>query len=95
MRNYILLIFICGEFIYGALPPRYQNTKDLNVMTDFIKTHPMVSSSLKLLDLRDYTILFGDNCKVKFARKEKFRPTGWCGPAQALQFKSSNCKLKR
>jgi hypothetical protein len=94
MKNYMLLVFIYGELLYGALPPRYQNTKDLNVMTEFIKTHSIVSSSLKLLDMRDYTILFGNNCKVKFTRKEKFRPTGWCGPAEALEFKSSTCKFK-
>ena len=78
---------------YAALPPEYQNEKDLNVMVQYINKYSKVISTLQQIDFKTKTVYFGDNCWVKFARKEQHKPQGWVGPAAPLVFSKSNCKI--
>jgi len=88
------IILVIVQPAFAALPPRYQNIKDLNVMVDYIKGHPNVASTLKSIDFLEYTIYFGNGCKAVFGRKSTTKPSGWVGPAAPLEFKESNCPIK-
>ena len=93
---FTLLTIITISSAYAALPPWHRKTKDLDVMVDFIKQHQNVAMGLQFIDLRDFSIYFGDDCSATFERKktnnnEQF--IGWAGPAQDLEFKESNCEI--
>ena len=45
------------QIVSAALPPKYQNLKDLEVLVEFIKAHDMISSALKSIDLETYNHL--------------------------------------
>jgi hypothetical protein len=78
----------------AALPPQYQNHKDLDVMVEFVHSHPVVASGLRTIDLYGYAVYFGDGCKAEFGRKTSLKLPGWVGPADPLEFKSSNCPVE-
>lgn len=96
MKRIIFLSIMLGiiQNASAALPPQYQNIKDLDVMVDYIKEHPGVASSLESIDFSGYTIYFGNGCKAVFGRKSTPKPPGWVGPADPLEFKESNCPIK-
>lgn len=75
----------------AALPPQYQNMKDLDVILEYIRAHPAVCSGLKLTDLSPMTVYYGHNCKVVFGIKASPKPPGWVGPADPLELQSSGC----
>ena len=79
---------------WAMLPPKYQNADDLSVMIGFIKKHDRVMETLKSIDFANFSVYFGDDCKAVFGRKAVPKPPGWVGPADRLEFKSSNCDLK-
>ncbi len=95
MRILTLLLFLLAPIkpLIAALPPAYQNEKDLEVMMNYIRQHPTVASTLTSLDLLKYTIYFGDDCEVVFHRKVPNKPSDWEGPAGPLEFKSANCPV--
>ncbi len=78
---------------FAALPPEYQNEKDLKVMIDFTLKHSKVISNLKKIDLESKTIFFDADCYAVFGRKHSKKPEGWVGPADPLEFKKSNCEI--
>ncbi len=78
---------------FAALPPHYQNRRDLEVMLEFIQAHPRVESSLNLIDLDTYTVRFGRDCTARFVREETPKPPGWVGPADPLVFASATCPV--
>ena len=43
----------------AALPPPYQNVKDLDAMVEWIRLHPRVAGTLRSIDLRQKVIHFG------------------------------------
>ena len=75
----------------AALPPKFQNEKDLDVMLSYVKSHPDVLSSLQAIDLGILTIYYGDGCSAEFTRKIVDRPAGWVGPAEPLVLKKNFC----
>ena len=77
----------------AALPPQYQNRRDLQVMLDFVRTHPRVESGLNAIDLDDYTVRLGDDCIARFKREVSPKPPGWVGPADPLAFASATCPV--
>jgi hypothetical protein len=77
----------------AALPPQYQNRRDLEVMLDFIQTHPRVEAGLNAIDLDDYTVRFGRDCIARFVRETSPKPPGWVGPADPLVFDSATCPV--
>lgn len=87
------VILLNTSLSLAALPPKYQNDKDLNVIVNFIKQHPKIIASLKTIDFGSKTIHFDENCIVNFGRKNIKRADGWVGPAAGLEFKKSNCEL--
>ncbi len=96
MRRVIVLsiVFTIVQCAAAALPPRYQNIKDLDVMVDFIKAHPKVASGLRSIDMVEYTVYFGSGCKAVFGRKTTPKPPGWAGPADPLEFKKATCPVR-
>ena len=93
MKDLIILLLIVTTSSLAALPPKYQNEKDLNVMVKFIKEHPKVISTLKQLDFKSKVIYFSDDCSAVFGRKHKSKPKDWVGPADPLEYKKSNCEI--
>ena len=94
MKKIILtLTLCCSQFGFAALPPVYQNWKDLKVMIDFIESHKEVLSSLRSIDFNRKVIHFGDDCKATFGRTSKSKPKGWVGPAAPLEFRSATCDV--
>jgi hypothetical protein len=91
---FLSIFLLIAQYAIAALPPRYQNIKDLSVMVDYIKEHPEIASSLKSIDFSEYAIYFGNDCKAVFGRKSTIKPPGWVGPADLLEFKESNCSVK-
>ena len=87
----IILMSLLMTSVQAALPPSYQNTKDLDVMVGFIKSHPEVAERLRNIDLDRYIIHYGDDCKAEFIRQMIDRPDGWVGPAEPLELKSNGC----
>jgi hypothetical protein len=87
---------VCSQLVVAfssqaALPPRYQNIKDLNVMISYIRSNPKVLATLQSIDFANRVIYYGYNCKARFRRKVISRPDGWVGPAAPLQFASQTC----
>ena len=89
-----LFTFLCVIPAWAALAPQYQNAKDLDVMVAFVKQHPEVASRLKRIDLDNYSVYYGDDCRAEFGRKRVIRMPGWVGPAAPLEFKRSSCELE-
>jgi hypothetical protein len=75
----------------AALPPQYQNVKDLEVMMNYVKANPDVAATVKSIDLENKTVNYGKNCQATFERKPSTKPVGMVGPAEPLQLKAKNC----
>ena len=75
--------------ITGALPPGLQLENDLRDLSEFIELHHEISSTLKMINVRDYTITFGSSgeCTAYFDRVH----THPLGPPGRLVFVKSNC----
>jgi len=93
MKKIIIALFLFVGTTYGALPPEYQNLKDLDVMVSFISAKPNVLATLKSIDFENFTVYFAYDCKATFKRKVIERPYGWVGLAAPLEFDQSNCEL--
>lgn len=90
-RAVVLATFILAGTVQAALPPKYQNEKDLDVMMEYIKTHPDVLSALQAIDLGSMTVYYGQGCSAHFARQVVDKPEGWVGPADPLIFIEAKC----
>ena len=85
------VIFAGVGIASAALPPQYQNMKDLDVIVEYIREHPEVAAGLRSIDLGALTVYYGHHCKAVFGRKAIAKPPGWVGPADPLELKSSGC----
>ncbi len=85
------LLFVCTTSAIAALPPQYQNAKDLDAMAAFIKQHDWVMANLKSIDLETKTVHFGTDCRIEFVREYELDQPG---PAAPLVFKESTCPLE-
>ena len=92
MLKTIPIIMILSNLLFSALPPRYQNEKDLNVMVEFVKSHAIVMNGLNSIDFDAKVIYYNQECKVYFKRESVIHPRGWVGPAEALIFDRASCK---
>lgn len=90
----ILISIFIPAIALAALPPKYQNLKDLNVMTEFVKKHDRVMETLKSIDFKNRQVIYGDDCIASFGRAYKPKPKGWVGPADPLEFKKSTCDFE-
>ena len=75
----------------AALPPVYQNERDLDVMIKFVRSHPFVLESLRSVDVEQRVIRYGDSCKARFERPRT--AITMPGAAPSLRFVDSNCPL--
>ncbi|MBS0212537.1 MAG: hypothetical protein JSR26_05045 [Proteobacteria bacterium] len=89
----VLLASISGP-VFAALPPQFQNAKDLDAMVAFIKQHDRVAGELKSIDVQRRIVYYGDNCQAQFTRQVVEHPRGWVGPAAPLVYDHSNCPLE-
>lgn len=90
----ILITIFIPAITSAALPPKYQNLKDLNVMTEFVKKHDRIMETLKSIDFKNRQVVYGDDCIASFDRAYKPKPKGWVGPADPLEFKESTCEVE-
>jgi len=95
MKKSIITLLFGSTLLFAALPPQYQNTKDLDVMVDFVKSHPKVAATIREISVTDRTVKFGAGCKAIFVRKASSKPAGMVGPAEPLVFKRSTCPLDK
>ena len=84
-------VLLWAGLAQAALPPQYQNEKDLDVMLSYVKAHPEILSSLQAIDLGILTIYYGQGCSAEFGRKVVERPAGWVGPAEPLVLQRNFC----
>lgn len=89
----LLVLFLVSNSSIAALPPEYQNEKDLKVIISFIKSHPAVISTLKSIDFSKKIVYFEKDCHAIFVRKHVSKAQGWVGPADPLEYKNSNCQI--
>lgn len=93
MKKYAALLFILAFEAQAALPPQYQNRRDLEVMLAFIQQHPRVEAGLNGIDLDAYTVRYERECVASFIRDVQPKPQGWVGPMDPLIFKESTCAV--
>ena len=93
MKNTAALLLILAVPAHAALPPQYQNRRDLEVMLTFIQQHPRVEAGLNGIDLDVYTVRYERECIASFIRDVKPKPPGWVGPMDPLIFKESTCAV--
>ncbi len=93
MKKTALISLLSAVTLFAALPPEHQNIKDLDVMVEFVKTHPKVAATIRKISVVDRKVYFGAGCKAVFVRKPSAHPAGWAGPAAPLVFKRSTCLL--
>jgi len=75
----------------AALPPDFQNEKDLADIISYIKSNHEVLSDLRVIDLAELSVYYGESCRIQFARKVVKREAGWIGPAEPVEFKAKDC----
>ena len=93
MKKYLVLgLFFLGvQSAVSALAPQYRNMEDLDVLVQYVQSHPRVASGLRLIDMKAFSIVYGAGCVVTFKRQQVKRPRGWVGPAAPLIFSNSTC----
>ena len=92
-QNRILCLLLCcfTGVTQSALPPDFQNEKDLADIIAYIKSNHEVLSDLRVIDLAELAVYYGDSCRIQFARKVVKREAGWVGPAEPIEFKAKDC----
>lgn len=90
----LLVLLLAPAITYAALPPKYQNMKDLDVIVGFIKQHEEILSTLESIDFENYTVHYRNGCVATFERETSPKFPGWVGPADPLVFKKSTCPIE-
>jgi len=92
-RNRLLcfVLYLLTSISHAALPPDFQNEKDLADILTYIKSNHEVLSDLRVIDLAELTVYYGESCRIQFARKVVKREVGWVGPAEPVEFKAKDC----
>lgn len=94
----VAVIALCSMPALAALPPQFQNLKDLNVMVNFAKQHEAIMNDLRNIDILSKTVTYGyydgkktRDCTASFTRK----PVTYkgVGPAGELVFDKSDCPI--
>jgi hypothetical protein len=94
MKISAALLLILALPAQAALPPQYQNRRDLEVMLAFVQQHPRVEAGLNNIDLDAYTVRYERECIATFIRDVQPKPQGWVGPMDPIIFKESSCPLE-
>ena len=93
MKTVAALLLVLALPLQAALPPQYQNRRDMEVMLAFIHQHPRVEAGLNAIDLETYTVRYERECIATFVRDVQSKPPGWVGPLDPIVFKSSSCAV--
>ena len=93
MKKTAALLLIIALPAHAALPPQYQNRRDLEVMLAFVQQHPRVEAGLNSIDLDAYTVRYERECIARFIRDVQPKPPGWVGPMDPLIFNESTCAV--
>lgn len=93
MKTVAALLLVLALPVQAALPPQYQNRRDMEVMLAFIQQHPRVEAGLNAIDLDAYTVRYERECIATFVRDVQPKPPGWVGPLDPIVFKSSSCAV--
>lgn len=96
MKNvFLTLILVLGATgANAALPPVYQNAKDLSVMVSFVEENTEVMEGLKSMDFQSFTIkyeTYTGECTAFFGRDRAEHGKGWVGPAADLIHEETHC----
>jgi hypothetical protein len=91
MKTRFLLILFLSQISHAALPPQYQNLRDLKVIVNYIEKNQAILSTLEFIDFEKYTVHYNNGCLATFGRKHTSKPEGWVGPADPLEFKNTSC----
>ena len=84
-----LLLWV--QTVSAALPPRYQNAKDLDVLVSFVRHNEDILVTLQAIDFQNKVIYYRNGCKAIFGRRDTLNLNGGVGPAEPLEFKKSIC----
>jgi hypothetical protein len=94
MKTRFLFLLFLSQLSHAALPPQYQNLKDLKVIVNYIEKNEAILSRLESIDFEKFTIHYNNGCISQFGRKHTTKPEGWVGPADPLEYKSTSCSEK-
>jgi hypothetical protein len=70
VRLSIYLPSLIAALTLPSMAPQYQNAKDLDFIVAYIRQHAAVVSTLRLIDMQNYSVHFGAQCIVQFQRGE-------------------------
>lgn len=93
MKSFTASLLLLALPAQAALPPQYQNRRDLDAMLAFIQQHPRVEAGLNAIDLDAYTVRYERECIASFIRDAQPKPPGWVGPMDPLIYKESTCAV--
>lgn len=79
---------------WAALPPQYQNMKDIDSIIDFVKQHKRILNTLEMIDFENNVVYYNHGCIANLGRQGIMRPQGWVGPADPLELKKSTCPIE-
>ena len=91
---FLTLILLFGRVAESALPPVYQNAKDLTVMVNFVESNEDVMEGLKVIDFQNKVIrwkAYTGECTAVFTRENVDHGPGWAGPAGPLIHEITHC----
>lgn len=86
-------LLLWGQVASSALPPQYQDAKDLDAMVAFVKKNEHVLLTLERIDFSKVSVYYNGGCEARFKRKGFPKFPGWVGPADPLVFYKSTCSL--
>lgn len=76
----------------AALPPIYQNERDLSIMVEFVRSHDLVLEGLRSIDLELGLVRYSGNCVARFGRPRSV--SAMPGPVPGLSYLGSNCPIQ-
>lgn len=86
------ILFSAGAVAVGALPPKFQNIKDVKAMLEVIESNDLMASGLQSINLDEGAVYFRDECRAFFRRNTpEDQPQGFVGPAAPLVLDYIEC----
>ncbi len=95
-KSLILLsgvLMSAGVLAVGALPPKYQNIKDVKAMLEVVESNDLMASGLQSINIEEGVVYFRDECRAVFRREssQEDQPHGFVGPAAPLVLDHIEC----
>jgi len=77
----------------AALPPDAQNSDDLDAMIAFVHENPTVLRTLRVIDVENLSVHWGEDCTAYFGRNAKENAEPMPGPLPPLVFDHATCPI--